>query len=70
MIIPDDVIVRSDPEIVNSIAVKSVAVTVPTAVVPSSTVNVDGEVNTGAVVSTTLTVLVAVAVFPDGSVPV
>ena len=48
----------------------SVAVTVPTSVAPSSTTNVDDEVNTGAVVSTTLTVLVAVPALPEASVEV
>ena len=57
-------------EIVNVTAAKSVAVTVPIAVTFSSTVNVDEEVNTGAVVSVTFTVLVAVPAFPDGSVAV
>ena len=52
----------------NVTACKSVAVTVPTSVVPSSTINVDDDVNTGAVVSTTLTVLVkGVASFPEAS---
>ena len=48
----------------------SSAVTTPIAITFSSTVNVDEEVNTGAVVSTTFTVLVAVAVFPSKSVAV
>ena len=45
----------------------SVAVTVPTAVTPSSTTNVDCEVNTGIVVSLTVTVLEAVPSFPEAS---
>ena len=57
----------SDPEIENVNVWTSVAVTVPTSVVPSSITNVDCEVNTGAVVSTTFTVLVAVAVLPEAS---
>ena len=65
---PADVIVKSDPETVNVTACRSVAVTVPTAVVFSLTVKVEGLVKTGAVVSTTLTVLVAaVAALPDAS---
>ena len=44
---------------------RSVAVTVPISVIFSSTVNVDEDVNTGAVVSVTLTVLVAVPAFPE-----
>ena len=52
----------------NVTAARSVAVTVPMAVVFSSTINVADEVNTGAVVSTTLTVLDAVPVLPDASV--
>ena len=57
-------------DMVNVTVAKSVAVTVPIAVTFSSTINVDEEVNTGAVVSTTLTVLVAVPAFPDASVDV
>ena len=49
---------------------RSVAVTGPIAVTPSSTVYVDEDVNTGAVVSTTLTVLVAVPAFSEASVDV
>ena len=49
---------------------RSVAVTFPTAVTFSSTTNVDEDVNTGAVVSVTLTVLVAVPAFPEASVDV
>ena len=49
---------------------RSVAVTVPIAVTPSSTTNVDGDVNTGATVSETFTVLVAVPILPDASVEV
>ena len=48
----------------------SVAVAVPTAVANSSTTNVDDEVNTGAVVSVTFTVLVAVPTLPEASVDV
>ncbi len=48
----------------------SSAVTTPIAVTFSSTVNVDEDVNTGAVVSVTLTVLVAVPAFPEASVAV
>ena len=43
---------------------------VPTAVAPSSTTKVDDDVNTGTVVSTTFTVLVAVPAFPEASVDV
>ena len=49
---------------------KSVAVTVPTFVAPSSTINVDEDVNTGTTVSVTFTVLEAVPIFPDASVEV
>ena len=49
---------------------QSVAVTVPTDTSNSSTMNVEDDVNTGAVVSTTLTVLVAVPAFPEASVEV
>ena len=49
---------------------RSVAVTFPTAVTFSSTTNVAEDVNTGAVESVTLTVLVAVPAFPEGSVAV
>ena len=48
----------------------SSAVTGPIDVTFSSTVNVDEDVNTGAVVSVTLTVLVAVPAFPEASVAV
>jgi hypothetical protein len=48
----------------------SSAVTGPIDVTFSSTVNVDEDVNTGAVVSVTLTVLVAVPTFPEASVAV
>ena len=61
---------KSLPEIVNVTDCKSVAVTVPTLVVPSSTTKVDDDVKTGAVVSVTLTVLVSVAVLPEASVEV
>ena len=57
-------------EIVNVTVAKSVAVTVPIAVTFSSTINVDDDVNTGAVVSVTFTVLVAVPAFPEASVDV
>ena len=60
----------SVPEIVKVIAARSVAVTVPIAVSPSSTINVDDDVKTGAVVSTTFTVLVAVPALPEASVDV
>ena len=53
-----------------STVAKSVAVTVPTDVTFSSTVNVDEDVKIGLVVSTTLTVLVAVPAFPEASVEV
>ena len=46
----------------------SVAVTFPIAVTFSSTTNVDEDVKLGDVVSVTLTVLVAVPVFPEASV--
>ena len=49
---------------------KSVEVTFPIAVIFSSITNVDEEVNTGAVVSTTLTVLVLVPALPEASVDV
>ena len=49
-------------------AVISVAVTVPTSVSFSSIMKVAEDVNTGAVVSDTFTVLEAVASLPDGSV--
>ena len=52
---------KSEPDTLNVILSKSVAVTVPMAVWFSGAVNTPAEVNTGAVVSTTLTVLVAVA---------
>ena len=58
------------PDIVNVIVSTSVAVTVPIAVVFSSTTKVAADVNTGAVVSTTLTVLVAVELLPAESVAV
>ncbi len=48
----------------------SSTVTVPTSVTSSSTTNVDEDVNTGDVVSVTLTVLVAVPAFPEASVDV
>ena len=48
----------------------SVAVTVPTDTSPSSTINVDDDVNTGAVESTTFTVLDAVPALPESSVEV
>ena len=48
----------------------SVTVTFPISVIFSSTVNVDEDVNTGDVVSVTLTVLVAVPSFPEASVDV
>ena len=48
----------------------SVAVTKPTSVSPSSITNVEEDVNTGTVVSTTLTTLLAVPSFPDASVDV
>ena len=60
-------IVSSVVQILKNTACKSVAVTVPT-VAPSSTTNVADEVNTGAQVSATITVLVAVPVFPAASV--
>ena len=62
------IVILSLPVIEKVTACISVAVTVPISVVPSSTINVDDEVNTGTVVSTTLTVLEAVPVFPDASV--
>ena len=46
------------------------AVTVPISVTFSSTTNVAEDVNTGETVSVTLTVLVAVPAFPEGSVDV
>jgi hypothetical protein len=48
----------------------SVVVTEPMVVTFSSTVNVDDDVKTGAVVSTTLTVLVLVPALPEASVDV
>ena len=48
----------------------SVAVTTPISVNSSSIVNVDGDVKLGDVVSLTVTVLVAVPTFPEGSVDV
>ena len=66
---PSAVIVKlSFPEIEKVTVWRSVAVTVPIAVTPSSTTNVDEDVNTGAVVSLTVTVLDSVPVFPDASV--
>ena len=46
---------------------RSVADIVPITFWFSSIVNVEAEVNTGATVSTTFTVLVSVAVFPEAS---
>ena len=46
------------------------AVTVPTAVSFSSIIKVEADVNTGATVSVTFTVLVAVPELPDASVDV
>ena len=42
----------------------------PTSVSPSSITNVEEDVNTGTVVSTTLTILVAVPALPEASVEV
>ena len=61
---PEEVIANSEPEILKVIADRSEAVTVPIVVWFSSAVKLDDEVNTGAVVSSTVTVLVAVAVLP------
>ena len=47
---PADVMAKSVPDIVNVTACRSVAVTVPTEVAPSSTINVEADVNTGDVV--------------------
>ena len=55
---------------VNTTVAKSVAVTLPIAVIFSSIINVDEDVNTGDVVSVISTVLVAVAAFPEASVAV
>ena len=57
----------SVPDTVNVTVCRSVAVTVPIAVWFSSATKVSDDVITGAVVSTTLTVLVAVEVFPAAS---
>ena len=68
---PAEVIaITSVPDMVNVTTARSVAVTVPIAVSFSLTMNVEDEVNTGAVVSVTLTVLVAVPAFPEASVDV
>ena len=67
---PSAVIANTEPEIVNVTVCISVAVTVPTSTVPSSTINVEDDVNTGTVVSTTFTVLVAVPALPEASVDV
>ena len=56
--------------IVKVIVSRSVAVTSPIAVTFSSTTNVAEDVNTGAVVSVTLTVLVSVPAFHEASVDV
>ena len=74
MITPPLVIASTEPVIENvipslttKVAGISVAVALPTAVAPSSTTNVEDEVNTGAVESTTLTVLVSVAELQEAS---
>ena len=69
--IPAEVIANSDPDIVNVIVpARSVAVTVPIAVWFSAAVKLALDVNTGPVVSTTVTVLVAVPALPEASVDV
>ena len=66
---PAEVISNSDPETMNVTSpARSLAVTVSIAVWFSATVKLELDVNTGAVVSTTFTVLVAVPVFPEASV--
>ena len=67
---PADVMAKSVLDIVNVTACRSVAVTVPTEVAPSSTINVEADVNTGDVVSTTFTVLDSVPTLPEASVEV
>ena len=67
---PADVIERASETIEKVTAWISVAVTVPTSVSPSSIINVEEDVNTGTVVSTTLTVLVSVPALPEASVDV
>ena len=65
---PADVIDRTSvSEIVNVTDVISVAVTVPTSVCSSSTTKVADDVNTGAVVSSTNTVLTSDDSLPDES---
>ena len=60
----------ADPAIVLVASVSCLTVTKPIFFKPSSTSKLDDEVNTGAVVSTTFTVLVAVPAFPEASVDV
>ena len=67
---PADVIASSVPDTVKVTDVISVAVTVPIAVWFSAAVKLAEDVNTGAVVSTTFTVLVAVAELSLSSVDV
>ena len=68
---PADVIaILASPLTLKVIVSKSVARIVPIEVVFSRIVKVDADVNTGAVVSTTLTVLVAVPALPEASVDV
>ena len=66
---PAAVICNTSESIVKVTVSRSVAVTVPTAVLPSI-MNVAPEVNTGTTVSVTLTVLVAVPALPEASVDV
>ena len=58
------------PAIVLVASVSCLTETLPIVFKPSSTSKFGDEVNTGAVVSTTFTVLVAVPAFPDASVDV
>ena len=68
---PADVItILASPLTLKVIVSRSVARIVPIEVVFSRIVKVDADVNTGAVVSTTLTVLVAVPALPEASVAV
>jgi hypothetical protein len=67
---PAKVIASSDPDTAKVTDVISVAVTVPIAVWFSAAVKLAEDVNTGAVVSTTLTVLVAIPALSEASVDV
>ena len=67
---PAEVIASSDPDTAKVTDVISVAVTVPIAVWFSAAVKLAEDVNIGAMVSTTLTVLVAVPALSEASVDV